>query len=318
MEKFKAVPEAKKKINLLLKKLNLKPEKRVAWFIKNKKHLYSTKCIDKNGRVVFIKAVLNDEERFFTGLKNEALTLKCFNDNENNQGIKVPRFLNADFASSPVWFMHEFVPGTIIGRFYDLFRTSTKYIDPLVANLIALHKISSACIKKIKTIETIESQEYKRIIRDHQKNSPRLKKLINFEDILKLFDKNGAVLNEAPMVLTHGDFSFANQIVSRGQIYLIDWEWVRLDNFCVDLAHLWVQSWRYPKWQENLVASYRRHLDKKTDKIFEQNFDLMVINQALNELRWNVEICPKIYKKKATRFCLDAIKTILENKRLIN
>ena len=322
MEKFKPIPEAKQKINKLLRVLELKPEKRVNWFIKRKKHLYSTKCVNKKGQLVFIKVVLDNKERFFASLKREAQIIRYFTKNKSLiKKIKIAPYLQGDFKKPVTWFTHCFVPGKKLGEFYDLFGTSTKYLKPLIANLVGLHKISSSHLRKIKRqikeLNTVEAKDYKKIIQDHQRNSPKLRRLVDFESINCLLKKQFGYLKKAPIVLTHGDFTFSNQIVSQGQIYLNDWEWVRFDNFCVDLAHLWVQSWRYPIWQRQLLKIYQQQLDKKLNKIFEECFKIIVIVQALNELRWNVEICPEKYKKGASRFCLATIKKVLQKQSLI-
>lgn len=322
MGRFKTIPKAKQRIKNLLRELGLRPKEKVEEFIKNRKHLYSTRCLNKKGEGVFIKVILENKKRFFDSLKREGQILKHITENKTlNKKIKITRYLEGNLGGSLPWFMHEFVPGKRLGEFYTLEQKSTKYIKPLIANLLAIHNLSPAHKRKIKStiklINIIKPKRYEEILKGHCRGSPKLRKLVDFKALAQLFKENYKYLKKAPIVLTQGDFTLANHIVNKNQICLTDWEWVRFDNFCVDLTHLWIQSWQYPNWQKQLLKTYLRHLDKKSKRIFEQSFKIIAVVQALNELRWNVEICPKIYKKKASQFCLRTIKKVLRGESLI-
>jgi len=320
MAVFKIIPQAKKSIEQLLARLNLTPEKDVPWFIKNKKHLYASKCRNRDGQAVFIKAILENTPRTFTSLKNEASIVKFFSQHKSlSKKINTTNFLGGNLEPPQIWYLHKFIPGKIMGEFYDLSIPQSKYIKPLVQNIVSLHNISPANIKKIKqeikTIDTVPAESYIKILREHSENSPKLRKLVNFKAVNQFLKHQYKFLKKAPLVLTHGDFTFANQIINQNKVYLTDWEWVRFGNFCVDLAHLWVQSWRYPSWQKILLRNYLATFkSKNTVSLWRENFRLIVIVQALNELRWNVEICPKKYKSGATKFCLAIIQDSLDNK----
>ncbi|MCD6500559.1 phosphotransferase [bacterium] len=318
MEKFRTIPKAKEKIEHLLKTLELTPEKKVEEFIKERKHFFSTKCLTKKGKEVFIKTVLENKPHFFESLKREGKLLKFFAKNKTlSEKIKTPKFLKGALSVSFPWFLHQFAPGQRLGEFYDLEVKSKKYIKLLTENLLTIQGLSPYYKRKIKSeikLADIGCWKYKKILKRHQRESPKLKRAVDFQKVEKFFEENYQYLQKAPIVLTHGDFTFSNHIVKGNQIWLTDWEWVRFDNFCVDISHLWIQSWRYPTWQRLLLKTYLQELNGNLKRIFRETFKLMAIIQALNELRWNVEICPKKYKKNATKFCLNTIKKVLNKK----
>ena len=87
---------------------------------------------------------------------------------------------------------------------------------------------------------------------------------------------------------------------------------MRLDNIAADLAHLWLQTWRYPKWRKNLLSAFLFNLSSKEKKEFEKAFRLTVIIQGLGEIRWNAQICKKKYKKGVITASEKAIKSALK------
>ena len=117
------------------------------------------------------------------------------------------------------------------------------------------------------------------------------------------------------VVLTHGDFTLENHFIHKNKVYITDFEWIRYDNLTADLAHLWIQSWRYPQWRKKLLSSFLNTFKNKEKKDVKKIFRMTIINEALGEIRWNSEICNKKYKKEVIKM---SSKTIINSLKSFN
>lgn len=111
-------------------------------------------------------------------------------------------------------------------------------------------------------------------------------------------------------VLTHFEFYGAHLLITpHGALKIIDWENVGLSDRTHDLATLWLRAYRYPKWQERFLSSFRGGCPK--DFPFEEMFAVEAVLQALGNIRffartrlpWEVK-----EKDRALSFYLETIK----------
>lgn len=314
---YKILPDIKSKIEKKLKELRLKPKSSVEQAIKEKKHFFNSICYTKSGKKVFLKILLQKEKRFFLSILREIKISKFLTKNSAFKELNIPSYLDGDPEDSIPWFIHKYVEGDIIGDFYEIYPKyqNKKYITKIINNLKVLQSVPDSVIKKIKKsvkeIEVVNYKFYPKIVQGFQKNVKGFE--IDSKRIYKFLSSCQNLSSSFKKVITHGDFTLANHIVSENEIYLTDWEWVRLDNMAADIAHLWLQTWRYPKWRNNLLLTFLSGLSNKEKQEFKMAFRLTVIIQALGEIRWNAQICKKKYKKGVISTSKEAIKNAVKD-----
>lgn len=316
---YKAITGIGEKLHDLAKKENFEMKKPLKDFILKKKRFYASSA-HQNGKKIFLKARIIDDNGSVAGLKKEMGITKLMTENKSIAGkVNFTKFLGGSVSEIPEWYAHEFVEGKILGDFYDIPKKilSENYVEGVVENLRNLQTATKDFIKDAEKIGIIGSikkrgyDDYKNTIAFYEKEKVGKNK-INFAKISELFENNKKLLDEDP-VIAHGDFTLANQIVGDdGKIYLSDWESVRIDNIAADLAHLWVQSWRYPQWREKLLGTFLENLPDDKKENFKTIFRLMAIEQSLAEIRWNSELCEKKYKKGIIDMSIKVIQTALE------
>ncbi len=281
--------------------------KPVEHFIKKEKRFYAHSVIEKkSGRKVFLKARITASKGSVYGLEKEMEITKIMTDNKKiSAKVNFTEYLDGSLKDIPEWYTHYYVEGDLLGSFYDLPRKNQAdiYIRNIVKNLRGLQSVSDEFIKEakkngvIKYIKKRDYQDYKATIDFYKKEKTGNGK-VDFENIYKLLEKNKELLNKN-LVVAHGDFTMANQIIEdgSGEIYLSDWESVRIDNLAADIAHLWVQSWRYKKWQAKLLREFVDSLFKKEKEDFYNIFRIIAIEQSLAEIKWNSALCERKYKR---------------------
>jgi len=314
---YKTLPDIKNRIEKKLKELHLKPKLSIDQAIKEKRHFFSSICYTKTGRKVFLKILLRKEKRFYLSILREIKILKLLTKNPAFKELNIPPYLDGDSKNSPPWSIHKYIEGNIIGDFYEIYPQyqKKKYITKIINNLKVLQSVPNSVIQEVKKsvreIEIVNYKSYPKMVRDFQKNIKNLK--IDSNKIYKFLSSYQDSFSSFKKVITQGDFTLANHIASGEKIYLTDWEWVRLDNIAADIAHLWLQTWRYPKWRNNLLLSFLSGLSIKEKQEFKTAFRLTIIIQALGEIRWNAQICKKKYKKGVISASEEAIKNAIKD-----
>ena len=288
-------------------------------FIKENKRFYSAPCIDKNREKVFFKILIVDELAASEAIKRE-IEVRKFLANFKDK-INYPLLIKSDSKNFPYWFVSQYFEGKLLGHFYNLYLNDKKYISFLVDVLFSLQKIPKTSIKKAYQIKDFylwerNFNQYVKLIKEYQVGiNKKISKEIEFREIYNLLKKEGKNLAKSPLVFAHGDFTLANFVVSGEKIIITDWEQAHLDNVLYDLSHLWIQLWRYPDWQKKLISEFLDRVPKKRLKEFQNLFRLMVITEALGELRWSINLCEKKYKNGATKAALKTINAALKGFR---
>ncbi len=304
---YKTIVDVKSKMNDLAESKGFRITKPVEHFIKKEKRFYAHSVIEKkSGRKVFLKARITASKGSIYGLEKEMEITKIMTDNKKiSAKVNFTEYLDGSLKDIPEWYTHYYVEGDLLGSFYDLPRKNQAdiYIRNIVKNLRGLQSVSDEFIKEakkngvIKYIKKRDYQDYKATIDFYKKEKTGNGK-VDFKNIYKLLEKNKELLNKN-LVVAHGDFTMANQIIEdgSGEIYLSDWESVRIDNLAADIAHLWVQSWRYKKWQAKLLREFVDSLFKKEKEDFYNIFRIIAIEQSLAEIKWNSALCERKYKR---------------------
>ncbi len=299
-----------------LKELELKPVLKLSKFIKENKRFYSAPCINKKGEEVFFKIIIADEISPTEAIKREIKIRNFLIDFKNK--LTYPILISWDDKNFPYWFLSQYFEGKLFGHFYNLYSKNDKYISLLIDALFSLHKIPKNSIKKISKIKGFylwerDFDKYLKLVKEYQIGIEKeIAKKIRFTEIYKLFKEKKGFLEKSPLVFVHGDFTLANFVDSSGKLIIADWEQAHLDNFVYDLSHLWIQLWRYPSWQKKLISEFIYRLPKRKIKEFKEIFRIVIISEALGELRWSINLCQKKYRNGAIRAALKTISASLK------
>lgn len=263
----------------------------------------------------FIKILLKKNNIWKRSLLRESLILKFFTKHPELK-VKVPLFFDSNFKTFPYYHIHRYIEGDIIGYFYDLYnhKSVIKMIPLIIENLKNIQQSSSELKEYLKKIDIhTEYRTYKRYynrIKEYEQDLINKNLGINFDKIYRFYQKINKKIN-FKLVFSHGDFTFANHILGKNKvIYLTDWEWIRFDNLVGDLCHLWIQSFRYPSFQRVLLEEFLKVNSKKSE--IKLLFRFTIIERALNEIRWNSEICKKEYKPLIIKYSLYIIDQALK------
>lgn len=315
---YRAIKDIGKKIKELAQKEGFEITKPVNSFIKKEKNYYAHSVI-KNGKKMFLKARIKDDNNIIFGLEKEMEISRIMADNKKISGkVNFTGFLSGSLKEIPEWYIHDYVEGDLLGDFYEMPKKFEKdvYIRNSVSNLRNLQSISEEFIKEaekngvIKYIRKRGYEDYKNTIDFYEKEKTGNGK-IDFNSVHKLLEEAREDLDNN-LVIAHGDFTLANQIVANdGKIYLSDWESVRIDNIAADLTHLWIQMWRYKNLRGNLLKIFLESLPTEDKNRFKKIFRITAIEQAMAEIKWNSEACKKKYKKAVVDISIKTIKVAL-------
>jgi thiamine kinase-like enzyme len=314
LKKHRYIKNIDKIVKLKLKELKLRPLKRLSIFIRKNKRFYSTPCL-KGKKKLFFKILIANELAPTEAIRREIAIIKFL----NAQKVKInfPPLVTSDNKKFPYWYLTQYFEGKLLGNFYKLNLNQKKYIPLLVEALFSLQRISKKELEKIsKKKEFFLWQRnfygYLKMIKFYQREIKKeLVKKIDFKKIYQLFEQSKKIFKKSPLVLSHGDFTLANFICTPGKLVVADWEQAHLDNFVYDLSHLWIQLWRYPDWQKSLISEFIQRLPKNKVEEFKNLFRIVIISEALGELRWSINLCDKKYKKGAIEAALKTIKAAL-------
>lgn len=314
LQKYRYIKNIKEIVREKLEQLKLKPALELSEFIKKNKRFYSVTCFRGNKKI-FLKLLLVQDIGPVEGIRKEIAIHKFLK--KFRRKLNFPRLIKYDNRNIPYWYLRKYIEGKLLGDFYNLNLTNKKYIPQLINFLFSLQQIPKIEIKKIVKKKEFflwkrDFAGYLKIVKSYQEEIKQdLSKKINFSKIYQLFEKGKNSFEKSPLVLAHGDFTLANFIVSNKRVVVADWEHAHLDNFAYDLSRLWIQLWRYPLWQKELISEFISRLPERKREEFKKVFRVVVISEALGELRWSINLCEKKYKIGATQSALKTIKKAL-------
>ncbi|MCK4918988.1 MAG: glycogen/starch synthase [Candidatus Pacebacteria bacterium] len=316
---YRTIEDINQKIKVLASEQGFKITKTVNSFVKKEKRYYAYSVL-KGDIKIFLKARIADDNSSVYGLEKEMEITRIMTENdEMKKKVNFTKYLDGSLTKIPEWYTHGYIEGDLLGDFYDMPRKHNQdiYINNVVENLLNLQSVSKIFIKEaekngvIKYIKKRGYEDYKNTIKYYQKEEIGKGK-IDFFASSELIEKNRKLLDEN-LVVAHGDFTMANHIIAEsGKAYLSDWESVRIDNIAADLAHLWVQTWRYKKWRGKLLAEFLNRLPESEKESFKEIFRIVAIEQSMAEIKWNSASCKKEYKKGVIDISTQIIKTALD------
>lgn len=317
---YKIIKDLNEEIRKLAQREDFIITNPVSTFVKKNKRFYAHSVL-QNNKKVFLKMRIIDDNGAVAGLEKEMEITKIMTNSEViSDKVNFTKYLAGSLKEFPEWYTHGFIEGDLLGDFYEMSKKFEKEIcvKNVVENLSNLQSVSDEFIEEAKKngiIKYINKRGYTDYYNtvDYYEKQKTGEREIDFESVYSLLEKNKKILDEN-LVIAHGDFTLANQIVSdeTGEIYLSDWESVRIDNIAADLTHLWVQTWRYPEWRSKLLKEFLKNIPDKEVSKFMEIFRITAIEQSMAEIKWNSEACKKIYKKGVINISIRIIETALD------
>lgn len=299
-----------------MKSLGLTSTLKMADFVKNKKRFYAGPVLIDKKKKVFFKILIVNDYPPTESIKKE-IKIRDFLTKYHDK-IFFPHLLKYDNKNMPYWFISQYQEGPLLGYFYDLYNEDHKNITLVVDTLFELHKIPYNVLESILKIKEFylwvnDFQGHIDLIKSYETGIEKnIAEEIDFTEIYQFVKNKEALFQKTSFVLTHGDFTLANMVISEGKLFLTDWEHTHLDNFVHDIAHLWIQLWRYPVWRQKLLLEFIRRLPKNKIEEFKNLFRAVIIIEALGEIRWSLDLCPSEYKVAAKKINLKTIKESLK------
>ncbi len=297
------------KILEIVKNLKLKPELPLSDFIKKEKRFYSTPCKTEDGKLVFIKILISKRKEDAFRLKKEVEATKFLSQfAKKNKNFNIPLYISANIKNQPYWFIHQYLPGHLLGSFYEIHKSgkNKEVIVNIVDNLTSLQKILSGV--------ELEKRGFDFYLGRLKKGEKILKDRypIDFKKAYNFFEKKREYFKKTKLVTAHGDYTLANFFVHKKKTYITDWEHFHLTNFAYDIAHLWIQTFRYHIWRKKLILNFISKMPKDKIKIFQELFRVVIITEALSEIIMGLNISPK-HKLKARKTNIITIQAAIKS-----
>lgn len=299
------IPEIDKKIEIVLKKLKLKPSVPPKKFIrktKSRKHRYFSLCTDAQGTKLIFYARLHKnpdakqkmvrEISFFRKTKGRHLKISKF----------FPKICQSKIEKDFEWFVRQYLPHSPMGTNEQLKGRIKKSDVVLLAKAIYLIKNTSLSLLRSIPLKKFPVKDYlgsKNLV-------PYLleKKIINKKEaggIIKFFEENTDLLKKENKCFSHGDFNLGNLIISNKTLKIIDWESIQINNLASDIAYLFTHLWQAKKSiRKELIKVYFNLLSKKEKSVFKKLFPIVVSDLAADgfEARPREIKAPLLKKRK--------------------
>jgi len=283
MENF--IPGIEKKIENLLKKLNLTPQVPPDVFIsqtEGKKHRYFSLCNDGRGRKVIFYARLHNnpdarqkmvrEISFLNEIKRKSLVISRY----------LPHVYSWKREKDWEWFLREYFPVSPLGTNEQLNQEITPKDTALLAQSASdikntlLSELEGVPLARFDTGDYLSLEDF----------IPRLlERGIMAEKeagaIVSFFKANKSLLEKENRYFTHGDFNLGNLIVSGGNLKIIDWESIQINNQAADMAYLFTHLWQASQLvRKDLIENYLRLLSERERDAFKKLFLMVVFDLA--------------------------------------
>jgi len=321
------IPNISQKTSNILKKLNIKALVSPKKFIKKTnggKHRYISVCTDGKGQKLIFYARLHknlDAKRKMIAeisfLKKCSAKLQICSSKKGKrlEVLKyIPKLYLAKIERDFEWFTREYFPGSPLGTNEQLRKKVEKKNVPIIARAIwqikdtSLSRFQTLSLRKFVFKDYLDVQNS---IFDLQKKKILNKKLS--EEIIKRFKKNCSLLKIENRYLSHGDFNLGNLIIQKGDLKILDWESIQINNFAFDIAYLFSHLWQSRKEiRKRLIESYLELLSPKEKIVFKKLFPIVIFYLAVGGIEAKpVEISPLLFKKRKEFF-----KKLLKNTAL--
>lgn len=304
----KLIPQIEKKIEKVLRKLNLTPFESPANFIQRtegKKHRYSTLCENEKGEKFIFYARLHNSPFEKKRMKNE---VKMANALRKKNYPFFPKYIEAKTEKDFEWIVREYFQENTLESKKEIEKLSRplneKEIYQICKVLLAFQKI------KLSEFPFLKPRELKKFLILPKEIKER--KIFGKEEYLteKLIRENRKFLIKENRFFTHGDFQIGNIIFEKGKIKVIDLESAMISNFAYDICFLWARLWR-EKVRRKILEKFYSLLPKGKRKKFELLFRINALFIGFHSFVANVKEYSEKMKIKRKDFFWKLMKKAL-------
>lgn len=271
----KLIPEVDKKIEKILKKLNLIPTETPKDFIERtegRKHRYSTVCQDEKGKKYIFCARLHDSPHEKERMRNEVKIAKVLM--KKNYSF-FPKYFLGKIERDFEWVLREYLEGTTLESKKEIEKLakplSEKEIEKICQVLLKLQKI------KISDFPFLKPRELKNffLLPEKVKEMKILTKK-ETEKLERLIRESKEFLIAENKYFCHGDFQIGNLILTKNKLKVIDLESAMISNLAYDICFLWSRLWR-EKIRRKILKNFYSLLPKRKRGKFKRLFCLNAI-----------------------------------------
>jgi len=282
------IPNIRKKIEMKLEELNLKPHITPKAFLKihkSEKHRFFSPCKTIAGKLVGFYSRLHfnldaknkviQEIKFLLKIKESKVKIRKF----------VPPIINFGIEKDFEWFTREFPKGKPLGFSRKLHQKIDLKLIPNIINIIfEILKIPPHFLPTIKTFN-VEHYLAKEVYSGLVKDGILEKGLANSTQ--QFIKKNLNFLRKENRFFCHGDLHLENIISDGKNLWIIDWELIKLNNFAFDISFLWSHLWQAKKeFRQRLILEFLKKLPKEKFEKFKILFPIVTSFLALEGIRF--------------------------------
>lgn len=224
----------------------------------------------------FVKKVTGKDDSFLLKIRlNQAKFFKkrFINEIEINKLLQLkkiktlilPKKLIYQTSSQPEYLLYTFIAGSPLSNyfFYIGARQENKLLNSyLLTTIVQLQKLPLGKYKQKLTVKKFKENleiynQYENVLAKYITSSKR-------KSIKKILHQNRHLLDQAPLVLTHGDLNPKNIVIKNKKCAVLDWSDVHLNNPLFDLTNFYLFAWNQSQFKQkikNFIYSQYRNLD---------------------------------------------------------
>lgn len=262
--------------------------------------IFVYQCRGKSGDFLLKIIFRNNPQKIMNQKREYATDLFLSGKLQGSPEFLWPRVLRHGESENCFWLCRAFVPGEPLTDLDQMYKNTLWGYDQIRADYENMDTIvmSAVCraLKKLKTVNLNKNDRENQVMLRNR--YPKQFK----QDILKLtgdvlniglnepikyfYDNFQHYIQPERKIISLGDLVPANILIGKDKkIYLMDFEFMSIDNMMMDPAFLWLFLWRYPAWQSHICTQLIRNEEDRRD------FRLSVIRAILG---WFTLVFPRL------------------------
>lgn len=196
-----------------------------------------------------------------------------------NKGIEfIPKIIAENTKKAPPWYLYRIVEGKNAGEFSYTYSFNEGFYKKKPEIKLAAHLLKLRSLKGVDNVAVWDSKKYKK---EMTANYNRIGKFISYEknahleQAYQLFIAKLPVLDCAKKYLTHADLHPANILISRKELYIIDFEHICQNNIAFDFCFAYLFGWNNEEFKKRFYDAFVNTLTEKESQEFEELFPIV-------------------------------------------
>lgn len=241
-------------------------------------------------------------------LKAEISISKKINNKYQNQFY--PRYIKSGEVNGDNYFLREYADGELLGNIFGFNYNKTKKesLESFISIVKKTNKLN---------IAGLEKKKFNWYFNDFLQHKNDWCKHLNQKKLdakLNYFKKQSSIIDKS-FVANHGDTFPHNIMKIDSKIYFIDWGEAVAANAFLDIATIWINLWKKPRWQKIFIKEFITTKDLKISAEFFIFYFCLRTRAIIKSCRHLEENLPFSHDAdKLIKFYNKTIKLILNNK----